>query len=435
VNPLYDDGWGQVYQGDCREMLAQLPAESVHCCVTSPPYWGLRQYQGVEDSIWDDGWRGQFGAEPTVELYVTHTIEILRLLKRVLRKDAVLWWNIGDSYIGSCQDWGKKEGEHRCSKSGIDKRRVDMIGIGQPVTAKKQLNMKPLDLALIPSCVALAARADGWYVRSEIIWHKRSPMPESVNGWRWEKHASCLGCSKCSPNDGYILRKGSWRPTRAHEYILMMTKSDTYYCDKEAVKEPEKVEGASKREIARQVKRRPFDKGRKPPDVSDSTGSWRGDGSSYTGGRNQRSVWEFTTANYTGPHFATYPEELPRRCILASTSEHGCCSVCGAPWVRVIEHQNMMISHSSRGEQAGIRILTSGTMLQPATTQTLGWRPSCNCQTESIPCTVLDPFAGTGTSIAVAKSLGRRGIGIEVSEQYCQLATERIRAVSLPMWL
>jgi len=372
--PLYDDGWGQLYHGDAREVLAQLPAESVQCCVTSPPYWALRQYQGAMDSIWGGrqdcehewgielpahhlwqveqtlsgavtgvaagqtraagrhcslcgAWRGQFGAEPTVELYVSHTVEILRLIKRVLRKDGVCWWNIGDSYCGSGQDSGKRMGQRRGGLSGIDARPVGIASVSRPVTQNKQVNLKPKDLCLIPFRVALAAQADGWYVRSVIIWEKPNCMPESVTD----------------------------RPTDSHEYILMLTKSARYYWDQEAVREPAQQWGTRDRANG------------KHREAGLANGL---ENDTNPAGRNIRSVWLMNTAHYSGPHFATYPEELPRKCIMAA---------------------------SKQGD------------------------------------TILDPFAGTGTTIAVAKSLARQGLGIEISKQYCQLAISRIQSVSLPM--
>jgi len=229
---------------------------------------------------------------------------------------------------------------------------------------RKIASLKPLDMVLIPQYLALRARQDGWYVRSIIIWSKINPMPESVNGWRWERHKikignrgrareaysghigyqdhgdnggflqdaiweDCPGCPKCNPNDGYILRKGSWRPTDSFEYILMLTKSNSYFCDKEAVTElstdPESHTGRRHRSYSRPDYEASA-QGREP--ICNDSGEV---GKIYPR-RNMRSVWTFPAGSYSGAHFATYPPRLPELCIRASTSEAGCCLSCGAPY-------------------------------------------------------------------------------------------------------
>lgn len=228
-----------ILHGHVLDMLATLPEESVQMAVTSPPYWGLRKYAGVPDFTWPDGWLGQYGLEPTVSLYVQHTVEVLRAIRRVLRSDGVCFFNLGDSYAGS------------------------------------HCELKPKDLCLIPQRVALAAQSDGWWVRSDIIWNKTNPMPESVTD----------------------------RPTDAYEHILMLTKSARYYWDAEAVKEP----------VAEStIGRGPVDfggaKGRaatfEPNDPNFRNGSeqW-GRRFDYTescaNGRNLRNIWAFTTGSFS----------------------------------------------------------------------------------------------------------------------------------------
>jgi len=411
-------------------------------------------------------WRGQFGMEPTPELYIEHSIEFLRLIRRVLKDWGTVWWNIGDSYAGS----GSPGGDFRDGKGGDEYLR--------PYNRQGGI-LKPKDLCLIPFRFALAAQADGWYVRSDIIWHKPSTMPESVNGWRWEKHRvrigeakrsdkvtvadrpletaahryrgdgweeqaiegrgqseheDCPGCPKCLSNDGYVLRQGSWRPTSAHEFIFQLTKTGNYYGDREAVSEPNAPES-----IAR-AKRGSSYKGQH--------GGINGDFPWAIGqpkinefGRNQRDVWKIPPEGYDGPHFAVFPSELPRRCILASTSEKGNCPKCGKPWARVTKEK--WVHQKQTAREAALDVVGSpqyrsghhnNGLPYEGQSETIGWKPTCKCgETTTIPPVVLDPFCGTGTTLAVAKSLGRYSIGIDISESYCRLSQKRVEVVSLPM--
>ena len=215
----YQDNHITIYNSDCRAMT-EMPDESVQCVVTSPPYWGLRKYSGEQELIWggDETWKGAYGLEPTPEMYIEHTIEILREIRRVLRKDGVVFWNIGDSYAsgkGTCFNPGGGKG----SFSGHGDRKdagaypLDRGNVGK----LREVGLKPKDLCLIPFRVAIAAQEDGWWVRSDIIWSKQNPMPESVTD----------------------------RPTSSHEHILMLTKSARYYWDASAVRERTDFAGAT----------------------------------------------------------------------------------------------------------------------------------------------------------------------------------------------
>ena len=432
-----------------------LPDNSVHCVVTSPPYWGLRKYAGEQDTAWPDGSVCGFGLEPTIEQYVDHSILILLEVRRMLRDDGVCWWNLGDSYsAGGRVDHGTRQGYKQESNAGscVDFRVPDSPGV------------KPLDLCLIPERVALAAQADGWYVRSLVIWAKPNRMPESVNGWRWERHrvkvapmskddpryragmsehnsapscnvpcstqwADCHGCPKCSPNDGLVLRKGSWRPTDAYEHILMLAKSADYFGDAEAVKEAS--EGSANR--ASFQGNGSYTQGRSfynsIPVRPDDTGQ-RGESSTS---RNLRNVWTFPTQPYPEAHFATFPERLPEICIKASTSEKGCCPKCGANWVRVIDRQQFGKAHSDTKFDATMQggplsasrqAYREAGLEGPPAPETIGWRPSCSCNAgEPVPCTVLDPFGGSGTTARVATELGRRAVSLDLA--YHGLASRR----------
>ena len=162
--------------------MTDIEDNSVHCVVTSPPYFGLRRYKGLEDLIFDGGaWRGQLGSELTIEMFIAHLVEVFREVKRVLRPDGVCWVNIGDSMAGIGQGKG--------SDHGISVLSDDEIG----EVRKPTDGLKPLDACLVPFRLALALQADGWWVREDIIWSKNNPMPESLNGWRWEKHKIKVG--------------------------------------------------------------------------------------------------------------------------------------------------------------------------------------------------------------------------------------------------
>lgn len=260
----------EILQGDSREVLAGLPAQSVHTCVTSPPYFGLRDY----------GHEGQIGLEETPDAYVQRLVEVFRGVRRVLRDDGTLWLNLGDSYYNTRPGSGGKCVLPGAGKSMTEGRyhdgKRDFTGTG----------LKPKDLIGIPWRVAFALQADGWYLRQDIIWHKPNPMPESVRD----------------------------RCTKAHEYIFLLTKSPRYYFDHEAIKEGAKTNDP----------RRPYtSQGAKQ---LDGRAEWksgeRRDGNDFTK-RNRRSVWTVTTKPFKGAHFATFPPDLIEPCILAGCPEGG----------------------------------------------------------------------------------------------------------------
>ena len=393
----------QLFLGDCLEVMKSLPDGSVHCCVTSPPYWGLRDY-GVD---------GQLGLEPTPELYVAHLVEIFAEVRRVLRDDGTLWLNLGDSYAtnpgngrgGESVDGGLP---HR---SGQDKSRA---------------GLKPKDLVGIPWRVAFALQADGWYLRSDIIWAKPNPMPESVRD----------------------------RPTKSHEYIFLLAKSQRYYYDADAIREngTGTEYDRTKRARGRMTGTRYLVEGKGQEVAGDSFGV----GSTT---RNKRSVWTVSTKPFRGAHFATFPPDLIEPCILAGTSERGCCPKCGAQWERVVERDAEYTDdnggfgehgskwHDKDKQSSGHRIQKNMNALRaqgrdhdnpfPSRT-TLGWRPTCSCGREPVPSTVLDPFLGAGTSLVVAVKHLRSGIGIELNPTYLNdIARPRIdaeiAAIQLPL--
>ena len=264
----------EAINGDCIEVLQVLEAGSVHTCVTSPPYFGLRDY----------GHDGQIGLESTPDEYVAKLVAVFREVRRVLREDGTLWLNLGDSYnaagrVGHGARVGYKQGTNRASATKADACRPNVE------------ELKEKDLIGIPWRVAFALQADGWYLRQDIIWHKPNPMPESVRD----------------------------RCTKAHEYIFLLSKSPRYYFDAEAILES----FADDRNGASGAKSLPYSKGSGRNDTL-SDGSRPGLGvSPIRSGRNRRSVWTVSTKPYKGAHFATFPPDLIEPCILAGASEGG----------------------------------------------------------------------------------------------------------------
>jgi DNA modification methylase len=302
----------EIHQGDALEVLRTLPGESAHCCVTSPPYWGLRDY----------GHDGQLGLESTPEEYVEKLVAVFREVRRVLRDDGTLWVVIGDSYSSGGHGGGGKFMEMRGENgSGAWGHRSGKTGWRSPPPGLKQK-----DLIGIPWRVGFALQGDGWWLRSDIIWSKPNPMPESVTD----------------------------RPTKAHEYVFLLAKSERYFYDADAIREDAIYEGDT-----RHLR---FDASKLKGNARDDGGSRERTGNP-TDGRNRRTVWTVATQPYPEAHFATFPPALIEPCVLAG------CPLGG---------------------------------------------------------TVLDPFAGAGTTGLVALRNGRRFIGIELHPEYVELATRRI---------
>lgn len=499
-----------IHPGDALAILRTLPANSVHCIVTSPPYYGLRDY----------GVPGQIGMEETIAAYVAKMVEVFEECRRVLRDDGTLWLNLGDSYAGSggAGEWSRR-------KTG----KQEYAGPrNNNVNRTAACGLKPKNLIGIPWRIAFALQEAGWWLRADIIWAKKAPMPESVTD----------------------------RPTRSHEHIFLFAKSSRYFYDADAVRED-----AAPQSIAR-IQQPNFDNQTGGPKDYGHNGvngsrSMRKALENFAAnpGRNQRDVWELGPEPYPDAHFAVFPTEIPRRAILAGTSEKGCCPACGSPWKRTTARQfspqsdvrdAAKLAKSSRKGLDG----SNGWGETPRGTvssTTTGWQPTCACgmpdgwQTDDletiatptgqragddpslqtgragmnrprgadegqrlmtrgeqrryaqqllqssqrdamaaeagpafahylrtdrigarpippdlldrwlrlgwlqqvtvpaweplppIPCTVLDPFLGSGTTLAVAASLGRAGIGIELNPDYIELSRQRIERQQLPL--
>lgn len=253
--------------GDCREKLRELPDASVHCCVTSPPYFGLRDY----------GHAGQMGLEPTPDEFVAGMVAVFREVRRVLRDDGTLWLNIGDSYAGSWGAQGHKEDVLALSGAQIKHHPKTQKNTG----SIKLAGVKPKDLYGIPWMLAFALRADGWYLRQDIIWSKPNPMPESVRD----------------------------RCTKAHEYVFLLSKGPRYHFDADAIAE-EAREGARKFNGS-------------PAYKAELGGIFAGKDNTAVDSRNKRSVWEVATQPFSGAHFATFPPALIEPCIKAGCPAGG----------------------------------------------------------------------------------------------------------------
>ena len=367
-----------------------LKDKSVYTCVTSPPYWSLRDYQ-VD---------GQLGLEPTPEEYVANMVSVFREVWRVLRDDGTLFLNLGDSYFGSSQTGGT---------NSLETNRREARMFKSPKHETGGLNLKPKDLCGIPWRVAFALQADGWYLRSDIIWHKPNPMPESVTD----------------------------RPTKSHEYIFLLSKQPRYYYDADAVREKNsptgKPYGASKRTKGNHA-------GFGPETLEQRLRY-------STGGRNRRTVWTVTTKPYSGAHFATFPPDLIEPCILAGCPET-VCAECGAGYVRVVEKPkppewaftnarqvddvNVKMSPLGRDGRASGQKMQNWLNENP--TVTTGFSPTCDCNGGTTAGIVFDPFFGSGTTGMVAIKHKRRWVGLDLSAEYIELAKRRTSNIEVRLF-
>jgi DNA modification methylase len=383
--PALVDGPVTVYLGGALDVLARLPDDSVHVCVTSPPYWGLRSY--LPNGHYSK--RLELGTEPTPQEYVAALVEIMREVRRVLRPDATCWLNVGDSYAHGGNGSRDPDRWPKQSRNGNGFRSVHAKGHSSGLKSK--------NLALVPERLAIALQDDGWYIRSRICWAKTSAMPESVKD----------------------------RPSSAWEHIWLLTKSAAYYYDPEAVREPatKGADGST------------FTNGKTAINGQGRTSLLPRD---EPAGRNMRNFWLLGPEPYPEAHFAVYPSEVPRRAIAAGTSERGCCPECGAPWVRCVEREQVDDRTGIRMRNVGGRVdgftrITASGGIRPDRLTTTGWRPGCDHHHEAVPCVVLDPFAGSGTTLAVARRTGRKAIGVELNPNYLALIKARITEAASPL--
>jgi DNA modification methylase len=327
----------RIETGDCRDLLRAMEPASVQCVVTSPPYWGLRDY----------GHEGQLGLERTPEEYVTQLVEVFREVRRVLRNDGTVWLNLGDCYASSPPGNVTKGVSASSTLHGIDSDRYrESLDSGHATKRNTVVpGLKPKDLVGIPWRVAFALQQDGWYLRAETIWAKPNPMPESVGD----------------------------RPTRAHEQVFLLTKSQRYFYDAFSIRESSvggHGSGVTERADNHQADR---------SDLSTRV-PWE-----HQAARNKRSVWEIPTVPFKGTHFATFPPKLVDPCVQAGTPEAGCCVECGAPRQRIVNKVRTLdggegVEGTWDHDEAGrIGAAGVGHWRYETTVETLGWRPTCVC--------------------------------------------------------
>jgi len=355
LEPYWSAPGAALYLGDARACLQAVPARSVQCCVTSPPYWGLRDYGtgntqiGLEEIPDCFGW-------VTKELcgvcYVCRLVKVLSEVKRVLRDDGTMWLNLGDSY----------------NSSG------NLVGI--------------------PWRSALALQADGWILRAVMPWVKRNAMPDSAEN----------------------------RPGRSVEDVFLLTKSMDYYFDMESIKLPGsgRASGGSTFSKPGGAQHRTYDR----PDYR--TRGFRSGDLLLSEDSDEVVAFAVPVANYSGAHYATFPVRLVTPMILAGTSSHGACANCNSPYRPVVsKERTSRVEDDGYDRDRSIKSNRNGLSttlydhIGGGVSDIIGWKKECGCQTsEVIPCVVLDPFVGSGTTVATALQLGRHGIGIDLSEQY-----------------
>ena len=368
-----------IYIGNCLETLQKMDDQSVNTCITSPPYWGLRDYNGEEE---------QLGLEDTPELFVDNLVKVFREVKRVLKDDGTVWLNLGDTYSShkDCKSTAQSlaKGTQAEVAHVIDKGR----SVSRNTKKLKQAGLKNKDLIGIPWRVALALQADGWYLRQDIIWHKPNPMPESVKD----------------------------RCTKSHEYIFLLSKNVKYYFDYEAIKE-DAVGNSPNNKKPHKHQGQPFSRTKENLVNIQAVEK-----------RNKRSVWTVTTKPFKGAHFATFPMDLIEPCVLAGCPEKICFS-CSKPYERVMQKPKPL--KVKRGRRAGTDDRLIGGVLDKYNKENppidLGLQKQCDCNTnETKAGTVLDPFGGSGTTAIVANKHNRNAVMCELNKEYVGIAKERI---------
>lgn len=477
MDPYLTDPDVTLWHGSALAVLREMPDESIHCAVTSPPFWGLRSYLASNDPAKGE----EIGSETSVDEWVAKLVVVFRELRRVLRSDGVFWLECGDSYASG--ETGRRDN----GRMADDPETWKDAMVGQAPRKERRYRrpdgLKPKDLVLQPFLLAMALRADGWWLRGRYPWIKRNAMPESVRD----------------------------RFTTAHSDVFQFTKAARYFFDADAVREPAewarwgdqtttKYEGTdtatgwmrprTKSDLQAHRGRgyagrlEPYTAAPAPPQEEGlyvNPGNRSGNGPrgrtderrgfderlELVAGKNHRSYIDIPTVpnglaicetcgaywergapvEHCGQpvtaHYAAFPPALAELCILSSTSEHGVCAKCGAPWSRIAEYDLTEGAHGihattparadgvdegSRSQRFSRDGFVGG---QSTTVTTHGWEPACTCGAETIPAVVLDPFAGSGTSLLRARELGRRSVGIELRRAYCEITARRLAQQSL----
>lgn len=462
MNEAWTDGDRTLYLGDAWDLASQLEPESMDCLITSPPYWGLRDYglppvviggdvgcehewsselphgrrgnRGVSGtggnlnpSLDESGqgagagtggsycthcgaWRGQFGLEPHPQLYIDHLVDLFERLRPALKATATVWLNLGDSY-GGCSfvpgdstDRPKNAGDRRTSRR------------------RKQVTdnwLRPKQLLGMPWRVAIAMQEAGWLLRNAMVWRKPNPMPSSVR--------DRLSCT--------------------YEHVFLFVKEPRYHFDLDAVREasvepnrkrgPADTFGGSSWEERGQHSEGGAWHPRGGADIAQ--GNSIAEKTNHASGKNPGDVRTWPTAPFPEAHFATFPPALPEWCLRAGCPNEVCVE-CGKPKVRVVEQVERDSADypaydgkgaldevpGGNGRNAPRKKVAGGSSLARYDRRDMGWEPTCSCSTDFRPGCVLDPFAGAGTVLCVAKEMGLRGIGFELSPEYVEMAGRRI---------
>lgn len=448
----------KIIEGHVLTVLKSLPDEYIHTIVTSPPYFHLRTY-GTEPRVWGgnpdcihewgsweevhderepvtvgksrttdrswggdrarkfDGnhqkhtagascvrcgaWLGELGQEPSPKLYVAHLVEVFREIRRVLRGDGTCWLNLGDGYAHPTTGGNGTTGGRDQSTLQSSMPPVGATPSRKPMPS----GLKEKDLLGMPWRVAFALQADGWWLRSDIVWCKPNPLPESVRD----------------------------RPTRAHEYVFLLTKSKGYWYDQDAERLPYRYIGKG---FVREGSKRghPI----VPGQGYGTHRSERSDDAYAHGGANLRDVWTFATRPFAGAHFAPFPVDLVARMIRLGCPPRA-CPTCGSPWRREVRRLRTLdgvaredlgswrSDDDARGGPNGQKV---GHWRFGTLTRHMGWHSGCGCGVSGerswVPGVVLDPFVGAGTTLLAARLLGRRAVGIELNPEYVEMARQRV---------
>jgi DNA modification methylase len=393
----------QILQGNAIDIIKKISVESINCIVTSPPYYGLRDYD-LPPTDWAEVSYAPMpglppliippmacclGSEDSVEAYVGHMVLVFRELWKVLRGDGVAWLNLGDSYANS------PKGSIVTNKSTLSgSQTYQANGTPPKLLDKTKIGLKQKDLIGIPWRVAFALRADGWYLRNDIIWHKPSAIPESVGD----------------------------RCTKSHEYIFLLTKKARYWYDQDAIREPHKKESIKRDQTGYKA----AFVGRHTMPGDNRPHSDNHNGFNHPLGRNKRTVWTVPPKPYKGAHFATFPPALIEPCILAGCPSRVCVE-CDESWVRVVERRKADATRPRPFGKKGnddrndtLRIYEEHISVK------IGFAPTCQCNAPHRPGVVLDPFFGAGTVGVAARQLKRNWLGIELNADYIEMALERL---------
>lgn len=443
----------KIYHGNSLEVLKTFPDSSIDCVVTSPPYWCLRDYgtapvefPAMEYSLFGftvsvEKQTCSLGLEANVNDFIGHMVLIFREVFRVLKGSGTCWINMGDSYAGSSKGGANYPENAKLYLQGTNKGTLAKATV---INTVKNV-VKPKDMLGVPWMLAFALREDGWYLRQDIIWSKPNPMPESVTD----------------------------RCTKSHEYIFLLSKSNRYYYDADAIKTKIKStattylkdgtrsltswqtgsgahsairhntkEGSFIEKTKRVVYKEMRDSyGLNGKGFVGHSGNFNSSGNLIGGGKaNKRSVWTVATKPFKEAHFATFPEELIVDCIKAGTSEYGCCSHCGEPYIRDFTKELIPTAKASYNSKPDSRDAKADTLDQGSNrikdghkpgwvnrTTTKGWVPSCACSADIDKAVVLDPFMGAGATALVARKLNRNFVGVELNQEYIETSEKRLR--------